>query len=247
MNDSNHDDDPATSSLGHSPSTHWAFDDSVTTVFSDMLRRSIPQYEIMRQAVFNIGRKFAQPGTHIVDLGCSRGDALAPFIEEFGSRNGYVGVEVSQPMLEAARERFGSEIDSGSVEILDLDLRTDYPSGLASVTLCVLSLQFTPIDQRQRILYEAFSHTVPGGVLILVEKVLGATAEITALMVELYHQLKSDHGYTKEEVERKRLALEGILVPVTARWNEELMRTAGFTQIDCFWRWMNFAGWIAKR
>jgi tRNA (cmo5U34)-methyltransferase len=36
-------------------------------------------------------------------------------------------------------------------------------------------------------------------------------------------------------------------VPVTARWNEELLRSAGFVDIDCFWRWMNFAGWIAVR
>ena len=40
-------------------------------------------------------------------------------------------------------------------------------------------------------------------------------------------------------------SLEGVLVPVTASWNEELLAKAGFKQIDCFWRWMNFAGWIA--
>jgi len=219
----------------------------VTTVFTDMLRRSIPQYDVMRQAVFDIGCAFAQPDTHIIDLGCSRGDALAPFVDRFGSRNKYVGVEVSPPMLEAARERFRSEIDSGTVEILNLDLRTNFPPADASVTLCVLSLQFTPPDQRQQILDDAAAHTVPGGALILVEKILGGTTELNALMVDLYHRLKTDHGYTREEVERKRLALEGVLVPFTARQNEELMRKAGFAQVDCFWRWMNFAGWIAKK
>jgi len=235
------------SSLGHTPADRWEFDESVTAVFTDMLRRSIPQYDIMRQSVFEIGRRFVQPDTDIVDLGCSRGDALAPFVETFGRQNRYVGIEVSAPMLGAARERFRSEIDAGIVTVLDLDLRDGYPESTASVTLCVLSLQFTPIDQRQRILYDVFTHTVPGGVLILVEKVLGASAELTALMVDLYHSLKSEHGYSRDEVERKRLALEGVLVPVTAKWNEELMRSAGFTQIDCFWRWMNFAAWIAKR
>jgi tRNA (cmo5U34)-methyltransferase len=64
-------------------------------------------------------------------------------------------------------------------------------------------------------------------------------------MVELYYNLKRHHGYTEEQIERKRLSLEGALVPVTAAWNEELLKGAGFAQVDCFWRWMNFGAWIA--
>lgn len=227
------------------PAGPWEFDESVTMVFTDMLRRSIPQYEVMRKAVFDIACRFVQPGTHIIDLGCSSGDALAPLVDKFGSQCNYLGLEISEPMLKAARTRFQQEIESGFVNIKHHDLRENYPDVQASVTLCVLSLQFTPIDHRQRILYDAFQQTAPGGVLILVEKVLGTTAELTALMTDIYHELKTGHGYSKEEVERKRLSLEGVLVPVTSRWNEELLRSAGFTQVDCFWRWMNFAGWIA--
>mgnify|MGYP002682876247 CR=1 FL=1 len=49
----------------------------------------------------------------------------------------------------------------------------------------------------------------------------------------------------RNEIERKRLSLEGVQVPVTARWNEDMLRSAGFDKIECFWRWMNFAGWVA--
>ena len=52
-------------------------------------------------------------------------------------------------------------------------------------------------------------------------------------------------GYNQESIERKRLSLEGVLVPVTAGWNEDILHSAGFLHIDCFWRWMNFAGWMA--
>ena len=33
----------------------WQFDGSVTDVFDNMLSRSIPQYEVMREAVFELG------------------------------------------------------------------------------------------------------------------------------------------------------------------------------------------------
>lgn len=222
----------------------WAFDSDVCHVFTDMLRRSIPQYDVMRQGVFDIGQSFVQPGTHVVDLGCSRGDALAPFIDQFGDKCKYLGLELSNSMLQASQERFAPLIKQGLVEIAKHDLRHSYPDVKASLTLSVLTLQFTPMEHRQRILRDIYQSTAKGGAFILVEKVLGDSAEINELMVTHYHQLKKHNGYSDELIERKRLSLEGVLVPVTARWNEELLRSAGFTQVDCFWRWMNFSAWV---
>ena len=235
------------SSLGHFPGEKWEFDESVTTVFDDMLARSIPQYEVMRRAVTDVGCQFVKPSTDVVDLGCSRGEALAPLVQKFGAYNRFVGVEVSPPMLAAVRARFKGLIEAGVVDIREMDLRREYPPAQASLTLSVLTLQFTPIEYRQRIVQNVFDHTRPGGAFVMVEKVIGATADIDDIMVRLYLGMKGERGYSREEIERKRLALEGVLVPVTAKWNEELLRAAGFREIDCFWRWMNFAAWIAVR
>jgi tRNA (cmo5U34)-methyltransferase len=229
------------------PEGRWTFDAEVVQVFDNMLARSIPQYEVMRRASFDMACRYVQPKTAIVDLGCARGEALAPLVDRFGAANRFLGVEVSPPMLEAARLRFQGYIDCGVVEIRAIDLRREYPPVQASVTLSILTLQFTPIEYRQKILREVWKHTLPGGAFLLVEKVLGATAELDRLMVDTYHHLKSANGYNREEIERKRLSLEGVLVPVTARWNEELLLMAGFRQVDCFWRWMNFAGWVAVK
>ena len=235
------------SSLGHMPDGTWAFDDDVTRVFDDMLERSIPQYDVMRRSVLDIGQQFVQPGTAIVDLGCSRGGAMAPFVEVFGDANRYLGVETSEPMRAAATARFADAIRRGLMEIRDLDLRLDYPTVPASLTLAVLVLQFVPLEYRQRVVRSAYRNTVSGGALVVVEKVLGSDADLDELFVELYQRMKEEHGYTQEEINRKQLSLEGRLVPVTAHWNEDMLLRAGFDRVDCFWRWMNFAGWIALR
>jgi tRNA (cmo5U34)-methyltransferase len=223
----------------------WQFDRDVTDVFENMLARSIPQYGTMRALVFDLGATLVQPGTAIIDIGCSKGDALAPFVRQYGTANCYIGVELSEPMLEAAQRRFATPIEQGIVDIRRLDLRTEYPPEMASLTLAVLTIQFTPIEYRQRIMQRIARHTMSGGGVILVEKVLGSTAHFDELLTRHYYELKAFNRYTAEQIERKRLALEGMLVPVSARWNEDLLREAGFNQVECFWRWCNFAGWIA--
>ncbi len=148
-------------------------------------------------------------------------------------------------MAKAAREHLKGWIGCGLAEVRELDLRKEFPPLPASVVLSVLTIQFTPIEYRQRIIHNVFDSLLPGGAFILVEKILADTDGLDETMVRLYYDLKHQNGYTTEEIDRKRLALEGVLVPVTAAWNEQLLRRAGFDQVDCFWRWCNFAGWLA--
>jgi tRNA (cmo5U34)-methyltransferase len=221
------------------PKGKWEFDENVTRVFDDMLARSIPDYIGMRELTTNLAIKFAKSGTDIVDLGCSRGAGLKPIYEKLKEEVKYLGVEVSKPMRKAA------EKEIPFAEIIDLDLRKSYPRTRASVTLSVLTLQFIPIEYRQEIIQNVYENTNPGGVFILVEKVLGSDAYCNKLLIDTFLKTKESHGYSKEQIERKRESLEGVLVPVTADWNVELLREAGFKHIDCYWRHLNFAGWVA--
>ena len=237
----------STDALGHRPEGRWTFDDEVTRVFDDMLARSIPELATMRSLVFEVGQRFVRPDTSVVDLGCSRGDSVAALIAAFGPTVHFVGVEVSPPMLSAARARFGEEIEAGTFELLDLDLRLTYPAAKASLTLAVLTLQFVPLEHRLRIVQDAYDRTLPGGALILVEKVLGSSPTTDAILVDLYEGLKRRNGYTQQDIDRKRLSLEGVLVPLTAGGNEDLLRSAGFDDVECIWRSLNFAGWVAVK
>jgi tRNA (cmo5U34)-methyltransferase len=117
----------------------------------------------------------------------------------------------------------------------------------AQVILSVLTIQFTPIEYRLQILRDVYEHLADDGVFIFVEKVLGETACLDRLFRNNYYAMKEANGYTEEEIERKKLSLEGVLVPVTASMNEQLLKASGFKEVDCFWRWSNFAGWVALK
>jgi tRNA (cmo5U34)-methyltransferase len=225
------------------PDGQWVFDEAVTAVFDDMLERSIPQYEVMRDAVTSIATTFAHTGDTILDIGCSNGLGLEQIVDMIGDKCNYIGVEISEPMIAQATERLG---DRG-VSICKQDLRFEFPDCHPSVILSVLTLMFIPVEYRQQVLANCYAHLPDGGALIVVEKILGETAHLNNLYVSEYLDMKARNGYSQEEIDRKRYSLEGILVPLTAQWNEQMLRAAGFKYTDCFWRWMNFAGWVAIR
>jgi tRNA (cmo5U34)-methyltransferase len=233
--------------LDHAPGERWEFDADVARVFDDMLARSIPELSVLRALVFDVGRRYVVPGTDVVDLGCSRGESLAPLLAAFGAGIRAVGIETSPAMLAACRARFAAEIAGGATEVLDLDLARGYPEVHASLTLSVLTLQFVAVEARPRVLRNVFDTSVAGGALVLVEKLRGATPELDAQWTEQYEAMKRANGYTQEAIDRKRLSLEGVLVPLTERENTALLRDAGFAAVEMFWRHLNFAAWLAVK
>ncbi len=237
----------AGSSLGHKPSSEkWAFDSSVTQCFSDMLARSIPDHDTMRRLVFELGCRFVQRNTDIIDLGCSRGDGLAPFIDQFGAGNRFVALDESQSMIDACRDRFPGWLSNGLLDIRLHDLRRGLPPLVPSLILATLTLQFVPIECRQRVIADAYRILRPGGAMIVVEKTLGNDAAADRLLVDSYYTQKRAAGYGQEEIEAKRKSLQGVLVPLTADANVSMLRAEGF-RVQEFWRALQFAAWIAVK
>ncbi|QYW05031.1 hypothetical protein pEaSNUABM21_00017 [Erwinia phage pEa_SNUABM_21] len=246
------------------PEGKWEFNESVACVFDNMLQNSIPSYGRMRDLTYRLGRRFVTPGSAIVDLGASLGRAIEPFAKEFGkydyhhaadapgedyeTGNHYSLYEVAPAMRERLVQNevlnsVNAKLESES--LVDTDTFMFDGQVHCSLILSVLTLQFTPIEHRQHILENVYNSLQPGGAFILVEKVLGDNNYLDKMLVGTYYQMKGGNGYSAESIATKRKSLEGVLVPVKAAWNEELLRKAGFGQVESFYRDLNFAGWIA--
>ena len=238
------------------PKEKWVFDSDVADCFENMLERSIPQYSLMRKSVADLIYDIVIDSDsvkhsriyNVLDLGCSDGLMIETLLNRFSNFEGegyYTGIDISEPMLEKAKQRLHDSIVTHHVNVKSCDLRENFPKGLYNIITSILSIQFTPIEYRQQIIQKVYDNLLVNGCFIMVEKVLGNSAELNRLFVKNYYKMKSDNGYSEEQIERKRLSLEGVLVPVTNDWNIDLLKQAGFRQIDVFWRWMNFVGYIA--
>jgi len=140
-----------------------------------------------------------------------------------------------------------SDFKSGQIAlVLPGQAATSFEHGTPGLSLSG-SGQFVPIEHRAKVIQKAYDTTLPGGALIVVEKILGSTSALASTFIDEYHGMKLANGYSADEVAAKAESLEGSLVPVSAEENERMLRAAGFKQVECFWRWMNFAGWVAVK
>ena len=75
------------------PGEKWEFNGEVAACFANMLERSIPDYRSMRALTYKLGERFIQPETLIVDVGCSTGLAVEPFVVKYGQSNNFLLVD----------------------------------------------------------------------------------------------------------------------------------------------------------
>lgn len=224
-----------------SPS-NWEFNEAVTDCFDNMLERSIPGYERMRELVFAFGKEFVKDDTTVVDIGCSLGNAFFPFVEKFRDSCHFIGIEQSSSMVKKARERYQKEIEQGIIEIYEKKVEDFVPKQNVSLILSVLTLQFVDVEERYKVVKELYESLVHQGAMVLVEKTSSANSN---LFEKIYYDLKRKNGYTEEQIYSKKEGLANCLIPLSREDNVKMLKRAGFSNIECIWTDIMFSAWIA--
>jgi tRNA (cmo5U34)-methyltransferase len=230
----------------------FAFDERVANVFDDMVSRSVPFYnEIQRIQSDLITGFLPDSGGVVCDFGCSTGTTIIHIAEHAKCPHNvsFFGYDNSEPMLDKAKQKLASVEEKGhvvSLHCIDLSRLSNLPA--CNVALLNWTLQFVrPID-REHLLRTIFNALKPGGILMLSEKILSSDAVLNRIYIEHYLQYKLDRGgYSDTENQRKREALENILIPYKLEENYALLERAGFSRFDTYFRWFNFASIIAVK
>jgi tRNA (cmo5U34)-methyltransferase len=64
-------------------------------------------------------------------------------------------------------------------------------------------------------------------------------------MIDWHESFKKSNGYSELEISQKRTALEGVLKPDTMLQLENYLKSAGFEEIDTWFKQYNFCSIIA--
>ena len=227
----------------------FVFDERVVRVFPDMIRRSVPGYGTIVPMIGMLARRYAQPGTRLYDLGCSLGAATLALRAAVRAPDvTLVAVDNSPQMIAGLeRELADSEGDGRPpVEVRLADLM-ETPVERASVVVLNFTLQFVEPARRDGLLGRIARGTVPGGVLLLSEKVCFDDPVVQTLQTEWHHDFKRAQGYSELEIARKRDALENVLVPETLERHRQRLLETGFDRVVPWFQGFNFVSMVAFR
>jgi len=177
---------------------------------------------------------------HLLDVGCGAGNYTLKMLERLANLDVTL-IDLSQPMLDRARQRVGL-VTQGSVKIIQGDIRQiELPAATYDIILAAAVLHHLRTDAQWRDVFTAFHRAlVPGGSLWIFDLVESSIPAIQSLMRQQYGeyltQLKDeqyrDHVFAYVEKED---------TPRPLLFQLDLLRQVGFSQVEVLHKHLCFA------
>lgn len=223
----------------------FRFDQQVVEVFPDMIQRSVPGYTTILEVIGQLTAQYHQADSKLYDLGCSLGAATLAMrrnIEQSGCE--IIGVDNSKPMIERCRSHLDAFRSETPVTLQCSNIQ-DVSVHNASVVVLNFTLQFIDPKERDQLITSIYQGMLPGGILIVSEKVHFDDADIQTLINDLHIDFKRANGYSELEISQKRTAIENVLRTDTAEQHIARFKTAGFAHAQTWFQCFNFLSFIA--
>ncbi|MCK4950404.1 MAG: carboxy-S-adenosyl-L-methionine synthase CmoA [Gammaproteobacteria bacterium] len=225
----------------------FSFDESVASVFPDMIKRSVPGYGAIISMIGMMAGRYVKRDSNCYDLGCSLGAttlAMRKQINQQGCR--IIAVDNSDAMVDRCKKIVEDDSSQVPVEVICRDIQ-DVEINNASIVVLNFTLQFIDPEKRQGIINKIYKGMLPGGILVISEKLSYQDKDIQNLFIDMHHEFKKAHGYSDLEISQKRTALEEVLIPEDIETHKKRILKAGFSSCDVWFQCFNFASLLALK
>ena len=214
--------------------------------FRGHISSSIPGYKDgLLPTCVALSLRFAQPGTRVVDIGCSTGHLLASIrraSQAVRSSNQYAGIDI-EPGFSVHWDRLKTK----NLHFEVVDARQYEGFANVSFALSLFTVQFVrPVDKLP-LLKRVYEGLVEGGALLIAEKTLADTARLQDALTFPYYDYKLKRGFTPEQILNKERNLRGQMTLWTETELRATLLQTGFRQIETVWKNLIFVGIVALK
>ena len=198
----------------HKPK-NWKFDSEVAKNFDLIAEKNIPSYKkVINKSLLIAGRVFKNDlGINIIDVGSAIGYTMDVFY-----KNGYInvfGVESSQDMIDSSLHKD------------KIILSEKFPKKKKFYNLVIANWTLHFVKERKKYLKDISDSLSTNGILILTEKM-----SVSDVVHDLYHDFKRSKGVSDKEIDRKRQAVENILITKSLQWYFKTLKDVGFKELE---------------
>jgi tRNA (cmo5U34)-methyltransferase len=224
---------------------NWKFNGEVVDLFDDHISRSVPLYEEGHDLICDMSDFFIKPDSLCYEVGCSTGTLplkLAIHNQKKPEAR-FIGIDIEKDMIKKASGKAtkikGLNVSFIADDVIELEMDN------ADLIVCYYTIQFINTSVRQKLIDKLYSKLNWGGALLLFEKVHGADARFQDILSALYSDYKIRQGYSADEIIAKSRSLKGVLEPFSTQGNLDMLKRAGFVDINTVQKYLCFEGFLA--
>lgn len=181
------------------------------------------------------------PDGRVLVVGAGGGLELRAFAQShLGWR--FDGVDPSAEMLNLAKVTLGPLVSRVELHQGYVDAAPQGPFDAAS---CLLTLHFTTMAERRRTLLEIHRRLKPGAPLVVMHLSFSQTRADRDLWLSRYAAFAISSGVDPARAKAAAATIDEQLAILAPEQDEELMREAGFRNVNVFYVGLAFRGWVA--
>lgn len=223
----------------------FEFNEHVASVFPDMIRRSVPGYDLLCNLSGVVVANYAQENSNVYDLGCSLGGSTLAMRHGLEDKSiSLIAIDNSAAMLDEFKTILTKDSAKTAIEIRCEDIRESEVTNASLVTMNFV-LQFIPLEDRMGLLEKIYAGLLDKGCLLMSEKIQFEEDKENEFQIELHHKFKAMNGYDELEIANKRTALENVLIPESIETHIKRLKDIGFSEVYISLQCFNFVSFLA--
>ena len=220
----------------------WSFDKGIFKKFDQHINKSIPLYKWSHDIGLDVSDFFLPNGNTFYDLGCSTGSFVKSLSIRHSNKNIKVfGIDEIQEMVNQSKK---NNKQFKNVKILKGDItkiKFNEPNFISSF----YTIQFIKPSKRQKLIDKIYKSLLWGGGFLIFEKVRAPDARFQDMITTIYNDFKLSNGFSADEIINKTKSLKGVMEPFSSKANMQMLKRAGFKDIICLFKFINFEGLLA--
>jgi len=189
--------------------------------FDSHIKKSIPNYELLHNAVVGMSDYFKSESYPIYDLGCSTGN-----------------------LLKAIDHPHKIGIDNQMGIGLNADLNKPFVFDKSCIIISLFTMQFLEKSARKPLIKSIYESLIEGGAFIFAEKVYSEEGMIQDIFTFPYYEFKSKN-FSSSEILSKEKEIRGIMKPNTTKQN--LAYLEDFSSVSMFYKFFNFECYLCVK
>lgn len=217
------------------------FDDpEAIAQYADGPRKFVPGLDALHRMTGILLAETAPPNANVLVLGAGGGLELAALARvQPGWR--FVGVDPARPMLDLAIRTMGplserAELVEGYIDAA--------PPGPFDAAVCLLTLHFLDRAERLRTVQEIHRRLKPGAAFVAAHSGFPQSAEARERWLTRYVAYAVASGADPADAERARAAVAANVHLFEPEQDEDIMREAGFADVELFYAAFSWRGWV---